>query len=154
MPQISRHGAIGTPHVGGSADVEIRGPVLLPAQREDIELHTLDDLTLVGELAQSGTDEDPDPLVGCADDGFGDPDHDDIMARGAARRQVLRAISRVYTAASDPRQESDWTRRAARPIVGSCAPFRMPSYGGRLVPASPSPRDGARGRFRIGERFT
>ena len=31
--------------------MEIRGPVLLPAQREDIELHTLDDLTLVGELA-------------------------------------------------------------------------------------------------------
>ncbi len=31
--------------------MEIRGPVLLPAQREDIELHTLDGLTLVGELA-------------------------------------------------------------------------------------------------------
>jgi uncharacterized protein len=32
--------------------VEIRGPVMLPARREDIELHTLDGLTLVGELAQ------------------------------------------------------------------------------------------------------
>lgn len=31
---------------------EIRGPVQLPARREDIELHTLDGLTLVGELAQ------------------------------------------------------------------------------------------------------
>ncbi|GAA3904447.1 alpha/beta hydrolase [Microbacterium invictum] len=31
--------------------MEIRGPVMLPARREDIELHTLDDLTLVGELA-------------------------------------------------------------------------------------------------------
>lgn len=31
--------------------MEIRGPVLLPATREEIELHTLDDLTLVGELA-------------------------------------------------------------------------------------------------------
>ncbi len=31
--------------------MEIRGPVLLPARREEIELHTLDDLTLVGELA-------------------------------------------------------------------------------------------------------
>lgn len=31
---------------------EIRGPIQLPARREDIELHTLDDLTLVGELAQ------------------------------------------------------------------------------------------------------
>ena len=32
--------------------MEIRGPVLLPARREDVELHTLDGLTLVGELAQ------------------------------------------------------------------------------------------------------
>ncbi|GAA3772411.1 hypothetical protein GCM10022240_25580 [Microbacterium kribbense] len=31
--------------------MEIRGPVLLPARREDIELHTADGLTLVGELA-------------------------------------------------------------------------------------------------------
>jgi len=31
--------------------MEIRGPVLLPAQREEIELETLDGLTLVGELA-------------------------------------------------------------------------------------------------------
>src|SRR6478752_1881621 len=41
----------GTRTAGGSADVEIRGPVLLPARREDIELQTLDSLTLVGELA-------------------------------------------------------------------------------------------------------
>lgn len=32
--------------------MEIRGPVLLPARREDIELRTDDGLTLVGELAQ------------------------------------------------------------------------------------------------------
>ncbi len=31
--------------------MEIRGPILLPARREDIELSTLDGLTLVGELA-------------------------------------------------------------------------------------------------------
>lgn len=31
--------------------MEIRGPVMLPAQRVDIELQTLDGLTLVGELA-------------------------------------------------------------------------------------------------------
>ncbi len=31
--------------------MDIRGPVLLPARREDIELETLDGLTLVGELA-------------------------------------------------------------------------------------------------------
>ncbi|HAQ60343.1 MAG TPA: alpha/beta hydrolase [Microbacterium sp.] len=30
---------------------EIRGPLELPARREDIELHTLDGLTLVGEVA-------------------------------------------------------------------------------------------------------
>ena len=30
---------------------EIRGPILLPAIREDIELTTIDGLTLVGELA-------------------------------------------------------------------------------------------------------
>ncbi len=32
--------------------MEIRGPVLLPACREDVELETLDGLTLVGELAR------------------------------------------------------------------------------------------------------
>lgn len=31
--------------------MEIRGPMQLPARREDIELTTLDDLTLVGEIA-------------------------------------------------------------------------------------------------------
>ena len=30
---------------------EIRGGVVLPARREDVELHTADGLTLVGELA-------------------------------------------------------------------------------------------------------
>jgi alpha/beta superfamily hydrolase len=38
--------------------MEIRGPILLPARREDIELHTSDDLTLVGELAVP-VDRDP-----------------------------------------------------------------------------------------------
>ncbi|MFN3948216.1 alpha/beta hydrolase [Microbacterium sp.] len=31
--------------------MDIRGPVLLPARREDVELRTVDELTLVGELA-------------------------------------------------------------------------------------------------------
>lgn len=31
--------------------MEIRGPLQLPAKRQDIELHTIDGLTLVGELA-------------------------------------------------------------------------------------------------------
>jgi alpha/beta superfamily hydrolase len=38
--------------------MEIRGPVLLPAQREDVELETIDGLTLVGELALP-VDRDP-----------------------------------------------------------------------------------------------
>lgn len=38
--------------------MEIRGPLLLPARREDIELETLDGLTLVGELALP-VDRDP-----------------------------------------------------------------------------------------------
>lgn len=43
--------------------MEIRGPVLLPARREDIELHTLDGLTLVGELALPETSEPVATLV-------------------------------------------------------------------------------------------
>src|SRR6478609_9523998 len=35
----------------GDEPIEIRGGVELPARREDIELHTRDGLTLVGELA-------------------------------------------------------------------------------------------------------
>ncbi len=38
--------------------MEIRGPILLPARREEIELETLDGLTLVGELALPA-DRDP-----------------------------------------------------------------------------------------------
>jgi alpha/beta superfamily hydrolase len=40
--------------------MEIRGPVQLPARREDIELRTLDELTLVGELALP---EDREPVA-------------------------------------------------------------------------------------------
>lgn len=40
--------------------MEIRGPVELPARREDIELETLDGLTLVGELALP---EDREPMA-------------------------------------------------------------------------------------------
>jgi len=42
------------------APVEIRGPVELPARREDIELRTADGLALVGELASP---EDRDPVA-------------------------------------------------------------------------------------------
>ena len=45
--------------------------------------------------------------------------------------------ARGYTAASESRQGSGWTWRVARHIVGSCAPFPLPSYGGRLVPVPP-----------------
>lgn len=40
--------------------MEIRGPMLLPARREDIELQTIDGLTLVGELA---VPHDRDPVA-------------------------------------------------------------------------------------------
>ena len=40
--------------------MEIRGPMLLPARREDVELETLDGLTLVGELALP---QDRDPVA-------------------------------------------------------------------------------------------
>ncbi|GAA1847795.1 alpha/beta hydrolase [Microbacterium koreense] len=40
--------------------MEIRGPMMLPARREDIELETLDGLTLVGELALPA---DTDPVA-------------------------------------------------------------------------------------------
>jgi alpha/beta superfamily hydrolase len=42
----------------GSVDMEIRGPMLLPARREEVELETIDGLTLVGELALPA-DRDP-----------------------------------------------------------------------------------------------
>ena len=42
---------------------EIRGPIQLPARREDIELHTLDGLTLVGELAEPLSSEPVATLV-------------------------------------------------------------------------------------------
>ncbi len=45
---------------GPEGGFEIRGPVELPARREDIELHTDDGLTLVGELA---TPLDRDPVA-------------------------------------------------------------------------------------------
>jgi alpha/beta superfamily hydrolase len=40
--------------------MEIRGPMLLPARREEVELETIDDLTLVGELALP---EDREPVA-------------------------------------------------------------------------------------------
>src|SRR6188474_1387311 len=51
MPQTSPRVATGIRTAGASPDMEIRGPLELPARREDITLHTLDGLTLVGELA-------------------------------------------------------------------------------------------------------
>lgn len=52
-----------------------------------------------------------------------------------------RTSARGYTAADHTRQDSGWTRRGIRHIVGLCAPrISLPSYGGRLslrVPAIP-----------------
>jgi alpha/beta superfamily hydrolase len=44
------HPAVSDPE-GSGATIQIRGPVELPARREDIELRTADGLVLVGELA-------------------------------------------------------------------------------------------------------
>jgi alpha/beta superfamily hydrolase len=61
MPPTSRRAVTGTFTAGGSREsesttggdtvTEIRGGVELPARRKEIELHTADGLTLVGELA-------------------------------------------------------------------------------------------------------
>ncbi len=84
---------IGTPRAGGSAEVQVRGPVPLPAHREDIELHTLDYLTLVGELA-SPEGEPAATLVtlhplptagGCMDS--------HILRKAAARLPALAALA-------------------------------------------------------------
>lgn len=51
---MSRPGGTGTTTAGRSGDarmMDITGSILLPARREDIELHTADGLTLVGELS-------------------------------------------------------------------------------------------------------
>jgi hypothetical protein len=53
ISQTSIHGVTGTTTVGRSVDVteDIKGGIMLPAYRENIELHTEDGLTLVGEIA-------------------------------------------------------------------------------------------------------
>src|SRR4051794_15888201 len=54
-------------------------------------------------------------------------------------RAEIGASDAGYTAASGPRQESRWTWRVERRIVGSCAlGFPLPSYGGRLRPRAPA----------------
>ncbi|WP_432573736.1 alpha/beta hydrolase [Kineococcus sp. SYSU DK005] len=42
---------MGAQPAAGGEPVEVRGDLVLPARREDVELHTADGLTLVGELA-------------------------------------------------------------------------------------------------------
>jgi alpha/beta superfamily hydrolase len=53
ISQTSIHGVTGTTTVGRLGDVteDIKGGIVLPAYRENIELHTEDGLTLVGEIA-------------------------------------------------------------------------------------------------------
>ena len=91
--------------------MEIRGPVLLPARREDIELRTLDDLTLVGELALPADREPvatlvtlhPLPTAG----GFMDSH---ILRKAAARLPALAdlAVLRFNTrGTTSPRGTSD-----------------------------------------------
>jgi alpha/beta superfamily hydrolase len=63
MRRIWPHGGTGISTAGRWHDMEIRGPMQLPARREDIELETLDGLTLVGELALPETREPVATLV-------------------------------------------------------------------------------------------
>lgn len=91
--------------------MEIRGPLMLPAQREDIELETLDGLTLVGELALPADQEPvatlvtlhPLPTAG----GFMDSH---ILRKAAARLPALAnlAVLRFNTrGTTSPRGTSD-----------------------------------------------
>lgn len=91
--------------------IEIRGPLELPARREDIELTTADGLTLVGELAQpAGTEPaatlvtlHPLPTAG----GFMDSH---ILRKAAARLPALAdlAVLRFNTrGTTSPRGTSD-----------------------------------------------
>lgn len=91
--------------------IEIRGPVALPARREDIDLQTADGLNLVGELAQPlGTEPvatlvtlHPLPTAG----GFMDSH---ILRKAAARLPALAdlAVLRFNTrGTSSPRGTSD-----------------------------------------------
>ncbi|GAA3023092.1 alpha/beta hydrolase [Microbacterium dextranolyticum] len=93
--------------------MEIRGPVLLPARREDIELDTLDGLRLVGELAVPETRPPvatlvtlhPLPTAG----GFMDSH---ILRKAAARLPALAdlAVLRFNTrGTTSPRGTSDGT---------------------------------------------
>lgn len=93
--------------------MEIRGPVLLPAHREEIELTTIDGLTLVGELASpEGRDPvatlitlHPLPTAG----GFMDSH---ILRKAAARLPALAglAVLRFNTrGTSSPRGTSEGT---------------------------------------------
>ena len=89
-----RHGGTGTRTAGRSAreraDGGRRGGVELPARREDIELHTADGLTLVGELALP-LDRDPVATLVClhplpTHGGFMDSH---ILRKAAARLPAL-----------------------------------------------------------------
>jgi len=91
--------------------IEIRGPLELPARREDIELTTADGLTLVGELAQPATEAPvatlvtlhPLPTAG----GFMDSH---ILRKAAARLPALAdlAVLRFNTrGTTSPRGTSD-----------------------------------------------
>ena len=93
--------------------MEVRGAIELPARREEIELHTLDGLTLVGELA-SPLDRDPvatlvtlHPLPTAG--GFMDSH---ILRKAAARLPALAdlAVLRFNTrGTSSPRGTSEGT---------------------------------------------
>jgi alpha/beta superfamily hydrolase len=95
----------------GSGALEITGGVELPARREDIELHTADGLTLVGELALP-LDRDPIATLVClhplpTHGGFMDSH---ILRKAAARLPALADLAVLrfnFRGVSSPRGRSD-----------------------------------------------
>jgi alpha/beta superfamily hydrolase len=98
---------LGTP----SDTLEVAGGVELPARREDIELHTADGLTLVGELALP-LDHDPVATLVClhplpTHGGFMDSH---ILRKAAARLPALADLAVLrfnFRGVSSPRGTSD-----------------------------------------------
>jgi alpha/beta superfamily hydrolase len=94
-----------------AGSIEVTGGVELPARREDIELHTDDGLTLVGELAMP-LDRDPVATLVClhplpTHGGFMDSH---ILRKAAARLPALAGVAVLrfnFRGVSSPRGTSD-----------------------------------------------
>ena len=101
-----------------------------------------DGAPFVGELAQSRTHEDPDPLVGRADHGLSRPSHEHIMASAAVLRTSQRAESTRASASRRPNRPransvASWTviarpRARAASKIGAASECRTDSTNGSI----------------------